>query len=176
MSPCKVVFRLSCDFCFCYRDSSYDCCFCCMSFSLSFTVFSGSFWEECSVLHSLCPVWWSQGHHHSCSPWVLAPQVQDQVLYRQLRTCTLWWCWQCHIATQILVCESCPRPSYKFSPKKYLSCIPHIFKCQFPFSFNSKDFLIPLVTYLWSLSYLELYCLISKLQIFQLTLYYWFLV
>lgn len=113
MSPCKVVFRLSCDFCFCYRDSSYDCCFCCTSFSLSFTVFSGSFWEECSVLHSLCPVWWSQGHHHSCSPWVLAPQVQDQVLYRQLRTCTLWWCWQCHIATQILVCESCPRPSYK---------------------------------------------------------------
>ena len=65
------------------------------------------------VLHSLCPVWWSQGHHHSCSPWVLAPLVQDQVLYRQLRTCTLWWCWQCHIATQILVCESCPCPSYK---------------------------------------------------------------
>ena len=50
MSPCKVVFRLSCDFCFCYRDSSHDCCFCCMSFSLSFTVFSGSFWEGL-----LCP-------------------------------------------------------------------------------------------------------------------------
>ena len=82
------------------------------SFLLPFTVFTDSFWEGGFLfsLHSLVSCLVILG---SSSLPPQASRVQDQVLYWQLRTCTLWWCWECHIATQILVCESCPHPGYK---------------------------------------------------------------
>lgn len=65
--------------------------------------------------------------------------VQYQVLDWQLRTCTLWWCWGCHIPGQFLVYESCTGPSCKFVT--FLSC--HIAIAQQWELGNFKGFFFP---------------------------------